>query len=125
MVDLTNGGKMSGACIVGLDESKNVQVYAQSPGFPAVTKAQVESFLGNMDNPNVFGATGITIGDKKFVAVGPNPGIALRGKKGQGGCCVAKTANALVIGIYEEGVQPGDTNNVVENMADYLKGVGV
>merc|ERR1712216_712175 len=84
MVDLTNGGKMSGACIVGLDESKNVQVYAQSPGFPAVTKAQVESFLGNMDNPNVFGATGITIGDKKFVAVGPNPGIALRGKKGQG-----------------------------------------
>ena len=42
-----------------------------------------------------------------------------------GGICCKKTGQAVVIGIYEEGMQPGDCNTVVENLGDYLISVGM
>ena len=36
---------------------------------------------------------------------------------------VKKTNTAMVIGLFDEGVQPGDCNVVVENLGDYLIGV--
>ena len=47
------------------------------------------------------------------------------GKKGMGGVCIKKTTKAMVIGIYDEGTQPGDVNMVVENLGDYLIGEGI
>jgi len=35
---------------------------------------------------------------------------------------VKKTNTAMVIGLFDEGVQPGDCNVVVENLGDYLIG---
>ncbi len=40
----------------------------------------------------------------------------------QSGIVVKKTNTAMVIGLFDEGVQPGDCNVVVENLGDYLIG---
>jgi Profilin len=40
------------------------------------------------------------------------------------GVSIAKTNQAVLIGEYAEGTQPGDATTVVEKLADYLKGVG-
>lgn len=38
---------------------------------------------------------------------------------------IKRTNGALVIGIYGEGVTPGECNVVVENLGDYLKEQGI
>lgn len=59
------------------------------------------------------------------MVVGGDAGEVIRGKLGQGGCTIKKTASAIVIGIYAEGVQPGDCNVIVENLGDYLMQQGI
>ena len=49
----------------------------------------------------------------------------IRGKKGSAGCTIKKTVTALVVGIYSEGVAPGDCNLVVENLGNYLSDQGI
>ena len=43
----------------------------------------------------------------------------------QSGIVVKKTNTAMVIGLFDEGVQPGDCNVVVENLGDYLIGTRI
>ena len=38
---------------------------------------------------------------------------------------IKKTNTAMVIGIYDEGVQGGDCNVIVENLGDYLIGQNI
>ncbi len=61
----------------------------------------------------------------QFFSIGGEPGSVIRGKKGPGGCTIKKTVTALVVGIYGEGVTPGDCSVVVENLGDYLSGQGI
>jgi profilin len=42
------------------------------------------------------------------------------GFQGSGGITVKKTGQALVIGIYDEPMTPGQCNMVVERLGDYL-----
>ena len=44
----------------------------------------------------------------------------VRGKKGTGGVHCAKTKTTLILGIYDDSIQPGQAASVVEKMADYL-----
>jgi profilin len=39
---------------------------------------------------------------------------------GAGGITIKKTNQALVIGIYGEGIAPGQCNTLVEGLGDYL-----
>jgi len=41
-------------------------------------------------------------------------------KQGAGGAVLVKTSKAVLIGIYDDKVQPGQCANVVEKLADYL-----
>eukprot|EP01113_Clastostelium_recurvatum_P012630 TRINITY_DN16561_c0_g1_i1.p1 TRINITY_DN16561_c0_g1~~TRINITY_DN16561_c0_g1_i1.p1 ORF type:complete len:126 (-),score=11.98 TRINITY_DN16561_c0_g1_i1:161-538(-) len=45
---------------------------------------------------------------------------AIYAKRGAGGVAAVKTGKCIVVGIYDEHVQPGQANVVVEKMADYL-----
>lgn len=47
-------------------------------------------------------------------------GAVIRAKKGAGGITVKKTNQALVIGIYQEPLTPGQCNMIVERLGDYL-----
>lgn len=40
--------------------------------------------------------------------------------QGAGGACVKKTNQALIIGIYDEPMTPGQCNMIVERLGDYL-----
>lgn len=40
--------------------------------------------------------------------------------KGSGGVTIKKTNCALVFGIYDEPVTPGECNMIVERLGDYL-----
>ena len=75
--------------------------------------------MGLILSQGAVAASGLRIGDKKFISIGGIPGECLRGRKGAGGCTVKKTNTAMVIGIYDEGVQGGDCNIIVENLGDY------
>ena len=57
--------------------------------------------------------------------IGGEEGSVIRGKFQQGGITIKKTVSAMVIGIYPNGVQPGDCNVIVENLGDYLIGQGI
>ena len=110
-------GALASACIVGFDG----QIYAQSADFPAITAAQVQTFKANIANPDALGATGLMVGDNKFYTVACDPGSVLRGRKGASGICIAMAKTCFLIGIYGEGQQAGDVNNIVESLCDYLK----
>lgn len=45
--------------------------------------------------------------------------------QGAGGVTVKKTNQALVIGIYEEPLTPGQCNMIVERLGDYLVELGL
>ena len=58
-------------------------------------------------------------GEKYFFLSGTDE--VLRGKKGNKGIHVAKTNTALIVGQYEDPIQPGQCAGTVEALADYLK----
>ncbi|AQK94983.1 profilin homolog2 [Zea mays] len=65
-------------------------------------------------------ATGLFLGPTKYMVIQGEPGAVIRGKKGSGGITVKKTGQALVVGIYDEPMTPGQCNMVVERLGDYL-----
>lgn len=123
MVDLpnTDGLKLTHAAIVG----KDGLIWAKSENFPEPTEEQVKALVQGFDNGDELGASGIKLGDMKFLVVQGDPGAVIRGRQGDSGICIKQTVTAMVIGIYGEGVQPGDCNVLVEGLGDYLKDMGV
>lgn len=96
----------------------------QSPAFPGdqVTADQVNVILSTMADP-LSGTGSFMLGDVKFLVVGNPEDNQLRGKCAGGGCCIAKTVQTLVVGIWAEPLSHGVCNKVVEALAEYLVGV--
>jgi len=84
-----------------------------------VTQAELKSFLAAMGNVNSLASTGIHFGGEKYMYISGTDTIC-RGKKGTGGLHAAKSKTTLVLGIYDDQIQPGQAANVIEKMADYL-----
>ena len=119
---LPSGGQLTHAAIVGLDGG----VWAQSESFPSITPDEVEKIAKGFDDQATLAQQGLKIGGTKYMVVAGEEGAVIRGRKTPaGGATIKKTASAMVIGIYTEGVQPGDVNMVVENLGDYLLGQGI
>ena len=49
---------------------------------------------------------------------------SLYGKKGKEGIIIVKTLQAILVAHYPESVQPGNASTTVEQLGDYLIGVG-
>ena len=47
----------------------------------------------------------------------------VRCKLGAGGIHITKTVQAIIIGKYDDPIQPGQCANTVETLADYLRGM--
>ncbi len=72
--------------------------------------------------------------NQKYMLVKHNPenNSAYLGREGGGGACVARSNTAVVIGIWNKAGEmsngqlqnAGDCNDLVEKMAEYLKGNG-
>nr|ABW37745.1 Ama v 1.02 allergen [Amaranthus viridis] len=111
-----DGNRLSAAAILGTDGS----VWAQSASFPQFRPEEIEAIVKDFDEPGTLAPTGLHLGGTKYMVIQGEPGAVIRGKKGPGGICVKKTGQALVIGIYDEPVTPGQCNMIIERLGDYL-----
>ena len=66
MCILPGGGQLASAAIVGQDGG----VWAQSAGFPAVSKGEVDALLAGLADPDKLAMSGIVLGGEKVRLVG-------------------------------------------------------
>ncbi|KAI4377074.1 hypothetical protein MLD38_014761 [Melastoma candidum] len=117
MCDIEGQGQhLTAAAILGHDGS----VWAQSSAFPSFKGDEINGILKDFDEPGYLAPTGLFVAGTKYMVIQGEPGAVIRGKKGAGGITIKKTGQALVIGIYEEPVTPGQCNMIVERLGDYL-----
>ncbi|KAF7037600.1 hypothetical protein CFC21_047940 [Triticum aestivum] len=81
---------------------------------------EMTNIMKDFDEPGTLAPTGLLLGDAKYMVIQGEPGAVIRGKKGAGGITLKKTGQALVVGIYDEPMTPGQCNLVVERLGDYL-----
>ncbi|XP_022150558.1 profilin-3 [Momordica charantia] len=110
------GNHLTSAAIIGHDGS----VWAQSSSFPTFKPDEISAIMKDLDEPGSLALTGLHLGGTKYMVIQGEPGSVVRGKKGAGGITVKKTEKALIIGIYDEPLTPGQCNMVVERLGDYL-----
>ncbi|XP_061370806.1 profilin-4-like [Gastrolobium bilobum] len=110
------GHTLAAAAIIGHDGS----VWAESSNFPQFKGQEIEGIMKDFDEPGTLAPTGLYLGGTKYMVIQGESGAVIRGKKGAGGITIKKTNQALVIGIYEEPVAPGQCNMIVETLGDYL-----
>ncbi|PKI66101.1 hypothetical protein CRG98_013509 [Punica granatum] len=107
MCDIDGQGQnLTAAAIVGHDGSFKPQ--------------EIQGIMKDFEEPGHLAPTGLYLGGTKYMVIQGEPGAVIRGKKGSGGITIKKTGQALVFGIYEEPVTPGQCNMVVERLGDYL-----
>ncbi|KAG2626261.1 profilin-9-like [Panicum virgatum] len=110
------GHHLTSAAILGHDGA----VWAQSAAFPQFKTEETANIMKDFDEPGHLAPTGLFLGPTKYMVIQGEPGAVIRGKKGSGGITVKKTGQALIIGIYDEPMTPGQCNLVVERLGDYL-----
>ncbi|KAF1872592.1 hypothetical protein Lal_00016428 [Lupinus albus] len=110
------GHHLSASAIIGHDGS----IWAQSSSFPQFKAQEVSDIMKDFDEPGHLAPTGLHLAGAKYMVIQGESGAVIRGKKGSGGVTIKKTGQALVFGVYEEPVTPGQCNMVVERLGDYL-----
>ncbi|KAJ8330391.1 hypothetical protein BDV3_003121 [Batrachochytrium dendrobatidis] len=112
--NLVGTGKIARAAIHGLDGS----LWATSKGF-CVSPAEVVTISKAFGDASGIRASGIMINGAKYFALRADD-RSIYGKKDKSGVVLVKTKQAILIAIYDDPVQPGEANKVVEGLGDYL-----
>ena len=107
----------------GIYSNTDGNVWAQK-GLDGVTPAEVKKLVSGISDSSQFQQSGIIIGGTKYMFVRSLERSAYGRKGGDSGCCIVKTNKAIIIGIYGDGVQPGQCNTVVEKLGDFLTDSG-
>ncbi|XP_078176957.1 profilin-like [Carex rostrata] len=115
-----DGQHLTSAAIIGHDGS----LWAANEGFPQYKPEEIVAIMNDFVEPGTLAPTGLFLGGTKYMVIQGEAGVVIRGKKGTGGLCVKKTNMALIIGLYDEPMTPGQCNMVVENLGDYLNEQG-
>ena len=76
-----------------------------------------------MKDPSTFQASGLWCGGVKYMYLSGDGKLA-RGKKGQGGVNISKSNTTVLIGVYDERLQPPQAAQLVEKLTAYLESVG-
>ncbi|KAH8154316.1 uncharacterized protein LAJ45_02084 [Morchella importuna] len=97
-------------------------VWAASPNF-AVKPEEVQALIQGFANPAPLFEKGFHIGGAKNFCIKADD-RSIYGKQGKEGVCCVKTKQAILVTHYPETVQPGEAAKTVEQLADYLIGVG-
>lgn len=103
------------AAIHGLDGTR----YAASSGFVIPNGAIRTLVTAITIDPSQLYTNGITLGQAKykFLRVDPGRAIVFRNES-QGGGVAVKTNKCVIIGTYNNGMEPGDCCSVIEKIAD-------
>ncbi|CAO3626417.1 unnamed protein product [Cunninghamella echinulata] len=116
--NLVGTGNVTKAAIFGAQGG----AWATSPGFQLSTSEFNELANGFKNSQGIQGSGFHIEGEKYFTLRADDRSIY--GKKNSDGVVVVKTTQAIIIGTYKEGIQPGNCAKVVEGLADYLISVG-
>ncbi|KAI0496511.1 hypothetical protein KFK09_022830 [Dendrobium nobile] len=111
-----DGQRLTSSAIVGHEGG----VWAQSESFPQSKPEEITAILNDFAEPGSLAPTGLYLGNVQYMVIQGEPGAVIRGKKGSGGITIKKTNLALIIGIYDEPMAPGQCNVIVERLGDYL-----
>jgi len=107
-------GHVPFSAICGLDGS----IWANSC---QVSPAEVQAILQGFNAPDNLHQTGVHIGGTKYLFLRYDPSdVVIQAKKGPSGISVAKSKKCIIIGQYNEGVQPGNCSKTVTGIRDYL-----
>ncbi|KAJ3292958.1 profilin, required for normal timing of actin polymerization in response to thermal stress [Borealophlyctis nickersoniae] len=112
--NLVGTKKITKAAIHGHDGS----LWATSKGF-SIAPQEVQTLVKGYTDPSGVRANGLHLGGVKYIVIRADD-RSIYGKKGTGGVVTVKTKQAVLIGVYEDPIQPGEATKVVEALADYL-----
>jgi len=70
-------------------------------------------------NPDGVQASGFKLGGIKYLTIKAND-RSIYGKMGGTGACAVLTSQAVVVGLYDENIQPGQCVVVVEKLGESL-----
>ena len=70
-------------------------------------------------DPSSAFSNGVVVGGVKHLAIRADS-RSIYGKKGSGGVVLVKTGQCILIGKYDDTIQPGQATTVVEKLGDYL-----
>ncbi|PWN30162.1 Profilin/allergen [Jaminaea rosea] len=97
-------------------------VWAASPGF-TVTPQEQTALVKGFDDPSPLQSGGLHVAGKKYFCLQAND-RSIYGKAGADGVVLVKTNQAVLVGQYASPILPGEATKVVEQLGDYLLGVG-
>ncbi|KAI3646735.1 hypothetical protein MP228_009663 [Amoeboaphelidium protococcarum] len=112
--NLVGTQKVTKAAIHGLDGTP----WATSAGF-SVKPDEVKNIVKAFSDASGIRASGLHVAGEKYIAIKTDD-RSVYGKKGACGTCCVKTKQAVLIGVYDDKIQPGEAAKIVEALADYL-----
>ncbi|KAK3016462.1 hypothetical protein RJ639_007711, partial [Escallonia herrerae] len=75
---------------------------------------EITAIMNDFSEPGSLAPTGLYLGGTKYMVIQGEAGA------GPGGVTVKTTNMALIIGVYDEPMTPGQCNMIVERLGDYL-----
>jgi len=112
--NLVGSKSITKAAIVGLDGSR----WATSKDLNC-TPDEAKKLVAAFKNADAIRSGGLIIGGQKYFALKADE-RSVYGKQGPAGVICVKTGKCVLIGVYDDKIQPGNASNVVEKLADYL-----
>jgi len=99
--------------------------WASSAGFEpsAAELKEITGAYADSGDVKKVQSTGLHVAGDRYIVIKAD-NRSLYGKKGKEGIIIVKTGQAILIAHYPETVQPGVATTVVEQLGDYLIGVG-
>ncbi|KAL0632680.1 profilin, required for normal timing of actin polymerization in response to thermal stress [Maublancomyces gigas] len=123
---LISTGKIDGGAIFSAGGDS---VWAASKDF-TVQQSEVQALISAFKDGLTLGKgvqdlheKGLYIGGAKYFCIKADE-RSIYGKKGKEGIISVKTKQAILVAHYPDTVQPGEAAKTVEQLADYLLGVG-
>uniref|UniRef100_A0A7I4Y2Z2 Profilin n=1 Tax=Haemonchus contortus TaxID=6289 RepID=A0A7I4Y2Z2_HAECO len=115
--NLVGSGNVSKAAICGFDGS----IWGKSDNFKITTEEAAAAGRGFANKDGLLG-TGLKFEGEKYFVLNAD-GDRVIGKKGSQGFFIYKTGQAVIISIYEGGVQPEACSKTTGALADYFKSI--
>ncbi|KAJ2956249.1 hypothetical protein NQZ79_g7873 [Umbelopsis isabellina] len=112
--NLLGSGQITQAGIYGAQGGQ----WAASSGFQ-VSPTELQAIQQGFSDSSNLQASGVHVNNVKYMFLRSDD-RSIYGKKGNGGVVIVKTVQAILVGVYDDKVTPGNATKVVEGLADYL-----
>jgi len=84
---------------------------------------EVETIMKGFDDPKEIQQHGLKVSGTTYIVL-RSTDKSIYAKRGQTGLALVKTTKALIIGFYDDKIQPGQCTTVVEKLGNYLREAG-